>query len=31
MGVEIDDVFIVFVGNLGIYYVNDFNKFGCVW
>ncbi|WP_335991832.1 efflux RND transporter permease subunit [Pseudoalteromonas sp. CH_XMU1449-3] len=31
MGVEIDDAFTALAGNLGTYYVNDFNKFGRAW
>lgn len=31
MGVEIDDAFNALAGNLGTYYVNDFNKFGRAW
>ncbi|WP_462147410.1 efflux RND transporter permease subunit [Pseudoalteromonas gelatinilytica] len=31
MGVEIDDAFTALAGNLGTYYVNDFNKFGRTW
>ena len=31
MGVEIDDAFTALAGNLGTYYVNDFNKLGRAW
>ena len=31
MGVKIDDAFTALAGNLGTYYVNDFNKFGRAW
>ncbi len=31
MGVEINDAFTALAGNLGTYYVNDFNKFGRAW
>ncbi len=31
MGVEIDAAFNALAGNLGTYYVNDFNKFGRAW
>ncbi len=31
MGVAIDDAFTALAGNLGSYYVNDFNKFGRAW
>jgi len=31
MGVEIGDAFTALAGNLGTYYVNDFNKFGRAW
>ncbi len=31
MGVEISDAFNALAGNLGTYYVNDFNKFGRAW
>ena len=31
MGVEIDTAFTALAGNLGTYYVNDFNKFGRAW
>ncbi|MBU2917349.1 multidrug efflux RND transporter permease subunit [Psychrosphaera sp. F3M07] len=31
MGVDISDAFTALAGNLGTYYVNDFNKFGRAW
>ncbi|WP_404339844.1 efflux RND transporter permease subunit [Pseudoalteromonas mariniglutinosa] len=31
MGVDIDAAFTALAGNLGTYYVNDFNKFGRAW
>ena len=31
MGIEINDAFTALAGNLGTYYVNDFNKFGRSW